>query len=181
MLQGEMLKVLAGYVRNLGKELGNYSQWKGLHISYEKPFVDRVYTDHSNGIRLSLHTIHPCERGEPFLHPHPWPSAIFIVEGAYEMEIGYSPDLVFPEIVSTQILTAGSCYEMVNPNTWHSVRPIGSHSKSIMVNGPKWDRPMPKLPDKPQATMPERTIHSILIDFKRWHINGDQPRFLIDY
>lgn len=76
--------------------------------------------------RVYLHRIHPCGEAEPLMHPHPWPSAVKILEGEQEI-IDRSGD--------TMILTPGCYYEMTNRDAQHSVNPLGSPSLSLMISG----------------------------------------------
>jgi hypothetical protein len=102
--------------------------------------VERLWTNVADGMRLNLHRIHPCVKA--LLHPHPWPSAVVIGDGIYEMETGYSSsDTASPVIVATMLLSAGSGYEMIHPHGWHSVRPIGGPSLSVMLTGKPWETP----------------------------------------
>jgi hypothetical protein len=107
--------------------------------------VERVWRDYK-GCRISLHCIHPCESSEALFHPHPWPSAMEIYDGIYEMRLGSGPGDVAPPVAATLLLSQGSQYEMVHPDGWHSVRPLGRPSMSLMVSGPPWDRTSPRSP-----------------------------------
>jgi hypothetical protein len=114
--------------------------WESLLIDDEEPVVKRVWRPFGKG-RLMLHMIYPC--GEPLMHLHRWPSAMRVVEGAYEMKVGFqhyniTADVIQKPDVMTTILREGSAYEMVNPDTLHSVRPIGGPSLSMMVTGAPW-------------------------------------------
>jgi hypothetical protein len=125
---------LAGLLRD------NSVVWKDLLINYESPMVRRLWTEYQ-GYRLYLHQILPCS--VPYRHIHPWPSAIHVVSGVYEMEVGTLDTLqteVPPEAVpaATLQLGKGSTYEMVNPKGWHSVRPLGEASLSVMLTGSPW-------------------------------------------
>ena len=111
--------------------------WKSLYIDF-KPIVERLWTDF-NGVRVYLHRIHPCKIEEALFHKHPWPSAMRIVEGTYEMGVGQKDGDQAPlEMAATIILPAGSAYEMVDPSGWHYVRPLETPTLSLMVAGPPW-------------------------------------------
>jgi len=161
-----MLKVLADVTYELPTLLRETGRWKSLLIDYEPPTVERVYTDLVNGNRLSLHRIHPCEEDGAFFHPHPWPSAVQVFSGRYEMKIGYGSGLEPPPVAMTMILNKGSLYEMVDPDAWHSVRPIGFKSWSMMVNGPAWNRPMPKTPQRILKPLSQERMSEILSSFQ---------------
>lgn len=152
MRDGEMLEMLARAERALpGVDIGLLDDpdgWNTLDVNYEPPRVERLWREFENG-RLYLHRIYPCEKA--LFHPHPWPSAVKILSGSYEMAIGYHvgqpgegqrrPGMTPtpPPYASLQVLTKGSTYEMIRPGGWHYVRPLGGTSYSIMVTGPKWD------------------------------------------
>ena len=165
MEKGTMLKVLVEAMIRLPRLLDKEDNWKSLLIDYEPPVVERLYTDLEGGNRLSLHIIHPCREGEAFVHPHPWPSAMYIVSGMYKMDSGYGKNLEYPNIVNSVFLNAGSFYEMVNQDGWHSVRPLGTPSLSVMINGPSWNRPMPKVPQKELFPLRETRMMEVLDSF----------------
>lgn len=104
--------------------------WFSMDVVYHAPHVERVWRQHGN-IRVFLHRIHPCERDEALWHPHDWPSAMHILDGVYEMDVGEGMS-----ISSTLELHAGSYYEMVQPWGKHSVRPI-KLVHALMIAGPK--------------------------------------------
>jgi len=128
--------------------------WETLLVNYEPPWVERLWRDFEGGYRLYLHRIYPCEKA--LFHPHPWPSAIKVLSGSYEMGVGYrhsrpgenqrTPDWTPspPPIAATIVLTPGSSYEMIEPAGWHYVKPLVGPSLSIMVTGPKWGAWSPK-------------------------------------
>ena len=68
------------------------------------------------------------------MHPHPWPSAMRVVKGSYEMCLS----LGVATVPSSLVLTAGSAYEMVDIHAWHNVRPLNDVAYSLMVMGPKY-------------------------------------------
>jgi hypothetical protein len=85
----------------------------------------------------------PCEPGEALFHPHPWPSAMRILEGTYEMAVGHGAGSTAPPIAARIIASGDFRYEMTDPDAWHYVRPIGRPSLSIMVTGKPWPRVSP--------------------------------------
>lgn len=134
----------------LGDWLTSLDGWSSKFIDYHPPFVERMFRDHE-GMRVSLHRIHPCdpatEQEDPskaLYHPHPWPGA-FRVWGAYEMGMGrLSPEeaaagVERPPITMTLWTAPGTLYEMVDPLGWHYVRPLGNvPCVSVMVTGQPW-------------------------------------------
>ena len=111
--------------------------WNTKWVVYERPVVYRLWMQDGEN-RIYLHLIEPLQHEQnerAFLHGHPWPSAIKIFEGSYEMEFG-----VQDGPTAKMIMTPGSEYEMVDPNLIHSVSPIGRQTLSLMVTGPVYDK-----------------------------------------
>ncbi len=117
-------------------EKKDFSELKDLYIDYHHPMVERLWMDWEE-CRIYLHCIHPCEAGEALYHPHPWASAIHVLDGSYEMGVGHGK--TNPPIAATIILGKGTKYEMVDPDGWHYVRPLSEPSYSIMVTGKPWN------------------------------------------
>lgn len=166
MKNGEMTVKLISAMELLPELLRKKNIWKSVYIDYNTPIVERMYTDIEDpDVRISLHKIHKCEDGEAFFHPHPWPSAMFLLSGLYKMDVGYGKGIEEPEVSHTIYLNADSFYEMINPDAWHSVRPI-RNSFTIMVSGKPWNRDMPKTPERrlPELT-PER-MEQMLVSFR---------------
>ncbi len=159
-----MLKELDQVQVALPGLLADRKIWKSLLIDYRNPIVERLYTDW-NGLRISLHCIQPCTAEEAFFHPHPWPSAILILEGGYEMGVACGEGLVVPPNAMTLVLAAGSRYEMNNRDGWHYVRPREKASYSVMVNGRKWDRAMPDFPSEPLQPLLAERVDELLSVF----------------
>ena len=83
-----MLDVLEAVEQKLPELLRDEAGWNSLFIDYHPPTVERLWRTWGE-YRVSLHRIHPCERGTALFHPHPWPSAMRILSGEYEMAVGY--------------------------------------------------------------------------------------------
>ena len=83
-----MLDVLAAVEQALPQLLQDENAWHSLYIDYQLPTVERLWRPWHE-YRISLHRIHPCAPGEALFHPHPWPSAMHVLAGAYEMAVGY--------------------------------------------------------------------------------------------
>lgn len=127
-------------------ELLRLQDWQSVMIDYEQPHVLRLWRHYGMHHRVYLHEIHPCSPENAYYHPHPWPSAMRIVEGVYEMGVGYGTGVKAPPEAAKLVLTAGSTYEMTHPDGWHYVRPLGSSVLSVMVSGTPWGRTPPKQP-----------------------------------
>lgn len=132
-----MLKKLALVERNMVDILIN-SNWKTLDIDYHPPYVQRVYTEW-DGLRVMLHRFPTaCGMGDALYHPHPWVSAMKVLEGEYIQNIGheeydgnYNP---YPVTDTTIVMKSGSSYEMMNPKTWHRVIPQ-EETYTLMITG----------------------------------------------
>lgn len=113
-------------------------KWDSLIVNRRKPYTYRVFTQLPNGLRCCLHKFDACNTEEAFNHPHPWPGAFLVLDGAYQMKVGLSKDRTSkPEDVMTTVMKKFSSYEIINPLTWHSVIPLGT-TYTIMVNGAPW-------------------------------------------
>ena len=120
--------------------LGKPEKWNTLLVSYHPPMVERLWTQIGN-YRVLLHFIHQCEREQALFHPHPWPSAMHVLHGKYEMGLGFGPGLVEPEKMCTIVLdNGGAYYDMTHIDGWHYVRPVGGPCATVMLIGKPWDR-----------------------------------------
>lgn len=126
--------------------------WSSMFIDYEKPYVERLWRSWRAHFRISLHRIHTCHEDEPLFHPHPWPSAIRILSGVYEMGIGHGAGDSKPPVNTRVILTSGCVYEMIDPDEWHYVRPLTDTSHSVMITDLPWGRRAPRS-EKPLGTL----------------------------
>jgi hypothetical protein len=138
-----MLEVLARVETELPSLLRDDSRWHSIDINYHPPFVERLWCSW-NEYRVALHKIHPCGATEALFHPHPWPSAMRIVEGRYEMAVGYGAGITPPPIAARIIGAGDFRYEMTDPDAWHFVRPIDAPATTIMVTGRPWRRAAPR-------------------------------------
>jgi hypothetical protein len=120
--------------------LSKPNEWKTLFIDYHPPVVERIWAQIGN-YRLYLHFIHPCEAKDALFHPHPWPSAMHVLTGEYEMSLGYGPGLVEPPKMCTILVeNGGMYYDMTDIDGWHSVRPVKTVCATAMLTGKKWNR-----------------------------------------
>jgi hypothetical protein len=138
-----MLEILHRVEEDMPRLLVDESEWQGLRIDYEKPVVERLWRQIS-GFRISLHRIHPCGEDEALFHPHPWPSAMRIVDGSYRMPWGYGAGEIAPLVSNITVYSTGSEYAMTDRDEWHSVQPLDRPSLSLMITGPPWQRWSPR-------------------------------------
>jgi hypothetical protein len=119
--------------------LEDESPWQSLYVDYHPPTVERLWTTW-HLYRVYLHRIHPCEREQALFHPHPWPSAMRVLEGEYEMAVGFGPGMEEPPVAALMVSRGDFRYEMTHPDSWHYVRPLGQPTFSLMVTGSPWTR-----------------------------------------
>src|SRR5262245_32103375 len=94
-----MLDVLEAFEKELPRLLADEGAWQSLYVDSHPPVVERLWRPWRAG-RAYLHRIHPCGPGEALFHPHPWPSAMRVLEGEYEMAIGYGSGVVPPPVAA---------------------------------------------------------------------------------
>ncbi len=118
--------------------LDDPTKWDSLIVNRRKPYTYRVHAK-VDDYRICLHKFDPCHTHEAFPHPHPWPGAFLILQGCYQMWLGRSKNRQDknPVTVSHTILTAGTCYEIVDPLVWHAVVPMDT-TWTIMLNEAPW-------------------------------------------
>ena len=168
---GEMLCKLYEAMDLLPQLISKREVWDSLIVNRRKPYTYRVFTTLPNGLRLCLHKFDPCHTHEAFSHPHPWPGAFTILQGAYNMKVGYSVDRQQkPDSVVDLELSKFSCYEIINPLTWHSVIPLET-TYTVMINDTPWDadyahQDVRTTKGKDLDKMPEQDLLSHLMKFK---------------
>ena len=165
-----MLDALHQVEDQLPEMLQDRLKWNSLFVDYHPPVVERLWREW-NDFRIYLHRIHPCEPDQALFHPHPWPSAMRVLDGKYEMAVGYGTGEKEPPIAARIIMGAGSEYEMTDSDGWHYVRPIGNPTMSLMIAGKPWDHPSPKS-DKVLNPLGEEQKEEIL-KFFREHYSGN--------
>jgi hypothetical protein len=138
-----MMDILAAVEQDLPRLLLDEQSWNSVLVNYHPPIVERLWQRWGD-YRISLHRIFPCAPGEALFHPHPWPSAMRILAGEYEMAVGYGKGETAPPVAALMITRGDFLYEMTDPDAWHYVRPIGGPTLSLMVTGKPWGRPSPR-------------------------------------
>lgn len=164
-MKGDMIQKLFRVEEMLPGLLRQAGLWHSLDIDYEPPRVERVWAQ-VNDLRVSLHRIHPCE--VPLFHPHPWPSAMRVVTGSYEMAVGCGPGDDPPGEAMTILIGPGTVYEMPNPDAWHYVMPLGGPAMSLMVTGRPWGRPGPN-PGRQLGALTGQAAAEILTAFRHYY------------
>lgn len=157
-----MLELLETVLAELPALLSQAEGWRGMRIDYREPYVDRAWRPWRGDYRISIHRIHPCAPGNALLHPHPWPSAMAILAGRYEMTIGYGAGIETPTIAARLVLPAGATYSMTDRDAWHDVRPLDEPVITVMLTGLPWNRAMPVEPEAPQGPLSDAELHELL-------------------
>ena len=155
-----MLDRLHAALRQLPALLDDRGGWQSLDIDYHPPRVERLFRPFADG-RLYLHRISPCEPEQALFHPHPWPCAIRVLEGRYEMGFGAGPGLEAPAIAGRLVAAGPLDYEMTDPDAWHYVRPLDGPALTIMVAGAPWDRAAPRA-DRPLRPLTDDRVDALL-------------------
>jgi hypothetical protein len=163
----DMLDVLHIVERDLPRLLRSRDGWTSLDVDYHPPRVERVYRAYG-AHRISLHRIHPCAPAEALFHPHPWPSAMRVLEGRYEMGVGWGAGERPPPVAAHLVADGGMEYEMTDPDAWHYVRPIGGPALTLMVTGAPWSRPAPRS-TAPLGPLPEAAVLALLERFRHFY------------
>lgn len=135
-----MLDVLDQSLRStLPPILKDRSKWDSLIVNRRKPHTYRVFTTLPDGNRICLHRFNPCDTHEAFQHPHPWPGAFMVMEGAYKMTVKLAKDRQDhnPAPVMNVILRKWSGYEITEPMTFHGVIPLAV-THTVMINAEPW-------------------------------------------
>jgi hypothetical protein len=116
MRRPKMIEILEVVEKQLPDLLADEAAWSTLYIDYHPPLVERVWRQWGE-YRICLHRIHPCRPEEALFHPHPWPSAMRIISGRYNMGVGHGPGIKAPPIDKALEMTAGAAYEMAVKTT----------------------------------------------------------------
>jgi len=157
-----ILNKLFDIENKLPELLQKESSWNSILIDYHPPIVERLYLQ-MDDIRINLHLLHPYNDNEALFHPHPWPSAMRILSGKYEMGIGFSEDEAIPSLAAKLILPRNTAYEMSSPGGWHYVRPLRESAYSLMISGRPWERS--KIKVKRSFCKLSKAKKTVILDF----------------
>lgn len=167
-----MFEFLHAAERALPELLSSPEGWKSLDIDYHPPRVERLYRPWGVG-RLMLHRIHRCEREQALLHPHPWPCAVRLLTGSYEMGIGHGHGTTPPVIAAHVVAEQGMQYSMTDRDAWHTVRPLSAFAYTVMVTGAPWGREAPQ-ESGPLGTLPAAVVEELRGKFRGFY-DGRPP------
>jgi hypothetical protein len=165
-----MLDVLDQLEEELPRLLADGAGWNSLDINYHPPRVERLWRSWRDGYRVALHCIQPCSIEAALFHPHLWPSAMRVCDGLYEMGVGYGAGAVPPPIAARLIARGDLRYEMIDPDAWHYVRPIGRPVRTVMVTGTPWQRDAAGAkPETPLSPLSPEKCHDLLAWFRAFY------------
>lgn len=128
----------------------DYPNWGSLNIDYHPPHVERVWTDLDNGMRLSFHVIHPCEKEiDALWHPHAWPAAFHVLsmsEGIYKQGFAMAKRHLIDDTIEEldyftvmEVKEGEFYYSMDHRDLCHAVTPIDGIVYTVMLSAkPKW-------------------------------------------
>jgi hypothetical protein len=173
------IEFLQQFEMNQMQDILAKGDFKSALIDYETPHVHRMWTQLNDTQRLFLHKIFPCD--QPYMHPHPWASVIHVIDGHdksgfYEMAVGYGDPLKpQPEGEIMRLLfEGGGYYEMLQPNGWHSVKPLHGPVYSVMITErTDWVVLNDKKPETPLEQLSFQQQKELL-GFFNWHYQ-DRP------
>lgn len=162
-----MLEQLDVILRHVTLQGASHFQWNTLDITYHPPFVERAWTPfelEGTPYRFCIHRIHPCTEVEALYHPHPWPSAVQLLEGSYRHHVGIKLALGPVRTLTTQRLSPGGAYEMADPVAYHRVVP-SEPSLSVMLMGPLYPHSLPISKPPKQPPLSQGKLLRLLDDF----------------
>jgi len=155
------------------------AEWHTLLVNYHPPIVERLWAQIGN-YRVLLHFIHKCEVKDALFHPHPWPSAMHVINGKYEMGLGFGPGIVEPEKMCTILLeNGGAYYDMTHIDGWHYVRPVEGVCATVMLIGKPWEREQLEVTEKPKPFSEDRKL-IMLKFFSEYYKNRNHAQRVIE-
>lgn len=140
-MSSNMLSELDECLKELPKLLQDRDKWESLLIDLYPPVIHRLFLKLSDDRTIVLHKIFPCDPGEKSLmHSHSWPFVVKIIEGGYEMGVGFSKDRKDPPpAIYTTRVKPDDIYEMTSSDVWHYTKALNNHpSYSVMLIGKRW-------------------------------------------
>lgn len=139
--KGDMLNILSSTEKYLSEWLLHPDKWASLLIDHEEPILERLWrriTFNRHPYRLCLHRLRAAhQQAESFYHNHPWPLAVKVIAGSYEMIYGFGEK---PSQTTKIILKAGDAYEMIDPQMGHAIKPLVDNSLTLMLIGSSWSK-----------------------------------------
>jgi len=131
-----MIEELNSILPNIPNLLNN--NWDTLLINKYPPIIHRLSLKLSDTRTLLLHKLFNTKDQKALMHSHSWKFACKVLQGSYEMGVGYSEDRDKPpNSIFTSFVNSGDIYEILSPNIWHYTKPAKDceFSYSIMLIG----------------------------------------------
>jgi hypothetical protein len=129
-----MIEELQNELLNLPEYLKDYNHWHSLLIDKFPPVIYRLSYKISETRTLLLHKLHNCKGDHALMHSHSWPFACLVVNGGYEMGIGYSQTRdIIPTATFTTFVKPGDIYQMLDCNMYHYTKPLNDTEASYSI------------------------------------------------
>ena len=140
--------------------------WNTAMIDHSKPLVEKLWTQVGN-YSITLQFIHHCGIKDAIYHLHASPSAIHMLEGDFDMGIGFGENI--PDEVCSMFVKGGNMYyDMKNVNGWQYIRPAVAVCSMTMLSGKPWDRMLPES-DQPNKEIDSNRKFIILEYFEKYY------------
>jgi hypothetical protein len=152
----DMAEVLIRVKNDLPRLLSDRTGWTGLLVDYAPPHLMRIYKnihlDDGRLVRVLLHYFilkkekdvvnNPLvemqcnvSSEDNLYHPHPWASAMMILDGSYNQDLGFTSkdDNIPPQKIANLHHETGDSYTMSHPSLWHQVNPNTEQTTSTLM------------------------------------------------
>lgn len=132
-----MINELKKLLPNLPSLIKN-ENWETLLINKYPPVIHRLSCRISKDRTILLHKLFNTKNQLALMHSHSWSFACKVLQGEYEMGIGFSQDRNKPPTsIYTSFIKSGDIYEMLSPDIWHYTKPTKDteFSYSVMLIG----------------------------------------------
>lgn len=131
-----MIKELEALLPEIPNLIKN-QEWDTLLINKYPPVIHRLSLKISEHRTLLLHKLFNTEDELALMHSHSWSFACKVLQGGYEMGVGFSSDRsVVPRALMTSMVNSGDIYEMTSPDIWHYTKPLENKvSYSVLLIG----------------------------------------------
>lgn len=115
-----MIKELQKILPLIPSFLEDTSKWDSLLIDKYPPVIHRLSLKLSEDRILLLHKLFNTKKQHAYMHSHSWPFACKVIQGGYEMGVGFSTDRNKPpKSIFTSFIKPGDVYEILSPDLWH--------------------------------------------------------------
>ena len=131
-----MIKELNSLLPTIPNLIRN-NNWNTLLINKYPPIIHRLSLKISENRTILLHKLFNTEDELALMHSHSWAFACKVLQGGYEMGIGFSQNRdIPPKPIMTSMIKSGDIYEMTSPDVWHYTKPLENKiSYSVLLIG----------------------------------------------